>query len=114
MEYLIRENKELKLPFLVEKFGRWWGGNPATKKEEEIDIVGIDKNNGLYVECKYRNEKVGMKTYVKLVERSELVPREKRYYYLFSKVGFSNELIKISEEKENINLVTLVELYENI
>ncbi len=112
LEYLIRENKELKLPFLVEKFGRWWGGNPATKKEEEIDIVGIDKNNGLYVECKYRNEKFKLSQLKELMQKSNLVHRTNKYYYIFSKSGFSKELMDYTTQVNNVKLITPRDLFK--
>lgn len=111
LEYLIRENKKMKLPFIVEEFGRWWGGNPVTKKEEEIDIIGIDKNNGLYVECKYRNEKFELNQLKELIRKSNLVHRNNKYYYIFSKKGFGKSLIEYAKQFDNIRLVNLKDLF---
>jgi hypothetical protein len=112
VQYLMRKNKLLQLEFMVENFGGWWGNNPILKKQEEIDIVGLSKTEGLYCECKYRNEKLGIRVYEKLVERSHLLPKAKRYYYLFSKNGFSDRLIELSKADENVRLFTLSDLYE--
>ncbi|MEA3424361.1 MAG: ATP-binding protein [Bacillota bacterium] len=112
LEYLIRENKNLKLPFLVEEFGRWWGGNPITKKEEEIDIVGIDKNNGLYVECKYRNEKFKLNQLKELIQKSNLVYRNNKYYYIFSKNEYSKDLKDYAIQMSNVKLIGLRDLFE--
>lgn len=112
LEYMIRKNRKLELKFVVEKFGTWWGNNSLKKKQEEIDLVGLSKNEGIYCECKYRNEKIGVNVYEKLVERSKLIPRDKMYYYLFSKIGFTEELKQLAVVKRNIELITLEELYK--
>ena len=46
--------------------GRWWGTNPKTKTQEEIDIMGTDKDT----ECKWINEKVDLGVLETLAERS--------------------------------------------
>lgn len=113
LEFLIKLNKEMKLEFLVENFGSWWGSNPLTKLQEEIDIVGLSKHAGIYCECKYKNEKTGVNVYEKLVERSYLVSREKKYYYIFSKSGFTKELLEIASNQNNISLFTLEDMYQD-
>ena len=111
LEYLLRKNAKLELEFLVEKFGTWWGNNPIKKRQEEIDIVGLSENKGIYCECKYSNEKLGIAVYNKLVERSDLINKNEKYYYLFSKSGFTPELKELEKIKENLKLVTLEELF---
>ena len=111
LQYLQYLNKTLKLEFLVEAFGSWWGNNPVLKRQEEIDIVGLSKDNGIYCECTYRNEKVGVDVYEKLVERSRLIPSNHQYYYLFSKSGFTEGLIEMAQVKPEIKLVGFEDLY---
>lgn len=37
--------------------GRWWGTDPNTRQQVEIDIMGTaDKNTALFGECKWKNE----------------------------------------------------------
>lgn len=111
LEYLKRLNKNLMLEFLVEDFGRWWGSNPVTRQQEEIDIVGLSKLDGIYCECKYTNAKLGMSIYEKLVMRSHLVDRQNKFYYLFSKSGFTDELKKFAAMQNNLKLVGLEDIY---
>jgi len=111
-EYLIRMNKNLALPFVIEQIGTWWGGNPKTKQQEEIDIVGLSELKGLYCECKYRNDLVGVEVLEKLKERSDLLPRDERYYFIFSKSGFTEALQNISKKDDKIKLVDLSMIYE--
>ena len=104
MQYLKRLNKEMKLPFVVSKFGKWWGNNPAKKIEEEIDIVAVNKDSAIVVECKYKNSKVGTDVLDRLMEKSILLPQKNKFYFIFSKSGFDDKLIEISKKSENIYL----------
>ena len=91
--------------------GRWWGTNPKTRKQEEIDIVGFEnKATALFTECKWTNEKVDVGVLDKLIERSNLFNHTERYYYLFSKSGFTQGC---AEKALKLGKVKLVE-YEEI
>ncbi len=85
----------------VLKCGRWWS------KSEEIDLIAVAKNYMLVGECKYSNKKVGTDILVLLQKKSlhvELkLPIEK--YILFSKSGFTDELIELSKKDEKIELI---------
>ncbi len=106
LEYLRARNKKLELPFLVEEFGTWWGPNPVLQKEEEIDLIGLTKYDGLYCECKYRSKDVGVNVYERLIERSLLLPRKRQYYILFSKDRFSDQLIEKASNDPQTELIT--------
>ena len=79
-----------------EEIGSWWGRNPKTHSEEEIDIVSrTSDGTTVFSECKRTNEKAGMDVLEKLISRSELVESEpgRRLYALFSWNGFSDSLL---------------------
>jgi len=86
--------------------GRWWGTNPKTRKQEEIDIMGTDKDSALFAECKWTKEKVGFGVLETLVERSSLFEFEKKHFYLFAKSGFTKGCMDKAEEMGNVTLVT--------
>ena len=110
-EYLIIQNIKLNLPFTFGSIGRWWGNNPEEKKQEEIDIIAFDDKNIIFGECKWRNEKTGIKICNELIKKSTLIKNyENKYYYIFSKSGFTNELIEKSKDM-NIVLVSLENIY---
>lgn len=111
LQYLVNENKNMRLEFLVDNFGRWWGNNPTKKRQEEIDIMGISNDSSIYCECKFKNEKIGLDIYEKLVERSLLIPKQNKYYYLFSKSGFSKPLLDLAKSNRQVRLITLEDLY---
>ncbi len=91
-----------KLSFIPDYIGRIWN------KKAEIDIAAINKktHNILIGECKWTGSKVNSKTLDCLIERSDALPRIKDYkkqYVLFSKSGFTSNLLKRARE-ENILL----------
>lgn len=90
--------------------GRWWGANPKTKTQEEIDIMGADKSAALFAECKWTNEKVDLGVLETLVERSEMFHYKKKHFYLFAKTGFTNGCIDKAAEMGNVTLVTYDEM----
>ena len=86
--------------------GRWWGTNPKTRQQEEIDIIGsADKNTALFGECKWRNESVDLGILETLVERSKLFNFSKKHFYIFSKSGFTKGCIDKANELENVSLI---------
>lgn len=86
--------------------GRWWGANPKTKTQEEIDIMGTDKDSALFGECKWTNEKVDLQILETLVERSTLFNYKKTHFYLFAKTGFTKGCIDRANEMGNVTLVS--------
>lgn len=85
--------------------GRWWGANPKTKSQEEIDIIGTDKDTALFAECKWTSEKVDLVVLETLVERSTLFSFKKKHFYLFAKTGFTKGCIDKAVEMGNVTLV---------
>lgn len=89
-------------PFPIKKIGRWWD------KSEEIDIVALGENEILFGECKWSSKKVGLSVLFALKEKSKKVSwgkmDRKEYFILFSKEGFSEELIELSKKDSTIIL----------
>lgn len=90
--------------------GRWWGTNPKTHTQEEIDIIGTDKDYALFGECKWTNEKVDLHVLETLVSRSELLSFNRKHFYLFAKNGFTKGCIDKAKEMDNVTLVTFEEM----
>ena len=113
-EYLIRRNRKQRNPFLILEIGRWWGPDKAARKQEEIDIVGTGKDCMLFAECTFTNKLVGIREYKKLVSRSELIAHTEAHYILFSKSGFEEQLITMSRNLANLELITLDDMISDI
>jgi hypothetical protein len=93
--------------------GRWWGTNPKTKSQEEIDIMGSDKDSALFGECKWTNEKVDLGVLETLVERSTLFHYKKTHFYLFAKTGFTKGCIDKANEMGNVTLVPYADMLKD-
>ena len=110
-EYLLRYAKEL--PIRLSNGGQWWGTDSKTRKEVQIDIVGVpvDGNEYLICSCKYRNEKIGIEE-LELLRRYAAVFRQNGifHYYIFSKGGFTPTLLE-AEMQGEVTLFTLGDLY---
>ena len=119
-QYLLKYAK--KLPININDIGEWWGNNPKTKKEAQIDIVAIEtktnnsKSNNKYIigSCKYTNEKIGideldlLKDYASVITKSN----DECYYFIFSKNGFKQRLLNYAKTNDMIKLISLDDLYK--
>lgn len=105
-QYLWKMLLEGKCTVNFSDIGRWWGTNPKTKAQAEIDIMGADKDSALFGECKWTNEKVGLGVLETLVERSNIFSCKKKHFYLFAKTGFTKGCIDRATEMGNVTLVT--------
>lgn len=96
-----------KLEIQFGDLGRWWGTDPTTRSQTEIDIMGEqDKNTALFGECKWTNEKVDVGVLEKLVRRSELFHYKEVKLFLFAKTGFTKGCKDLAKELGNVELVT--------
>ncbi|SMC09486.1 ATP-binding protein [Nitratiruptor tergarcus] len=110
-QFVSKTYEELAIDFVKEHFslircGRWWS------KNEEIDLVGIGDDYYLFGECKWQKRKVCMDVYQKLVHKSALIEYPQKKYILFSKSGFTQELIDFA--RNNPEKLFLVEILDFI
>lgn len=105
-QYLWKQLLSGNCPVEFSSIGRWWGNNPKEKRQEEIDIMGEqDKNTALFAECKWTNEKVDLGVLETLIKRSEMFNYKTKYYYLFSKSGFTKGCEDKASEMGNVRIV---------
>lgn len=100
--YIRQLVKSNQAPIRAVRIGRWWN------KDIEIDIVAYDINGSfLFGECKWRNEKVNMKVLDQLKHKAEFLEKTvgDKYYILFSKSGFTKDLVMYSKEAPNLMLI---------
>lgn len=93
--------------------GRWWGTDPQTHTEVEIDIIGINTaaRAALFGECKFRNEKTGMNVLQGLMEKSYLFPQyATKKYLIFSMSGFQQKLLEEGQDGR-CTLISLEDMY---
>ncbi|TYQ12853.1 UNVERIFIED_CONTAM: hypothetical protein Cloal_3891 [Acetivibrio alkalicellulosi] len=94
--------KNKLLPIRPVKIGRWW------HKDNEIDIVAHDINNNyIFGECKWKKEKTNLNTIDQLKLKSTNIGEKinSLSYVLFSKSGFTEELLKYAFSHNEIMLI---------
>ncbi|MCL2312598.1 MAG: ATP-binding protein [Firmicutes bacterium] len=112
-QYLWKLLLEEKAPIDFENVSRWWGSDPVKKCEVEIDIIANESNeSAIFAECKWTNEKLDLSTIENLIEKSELFRYKNRYFYLFSKSGFTKACIDKAKENKNIKLLAFEEMLD--
>ncbi len=104
-QYLWKLLLDGKCPVDFSEIGRWWGTNPKTRTQEEINIMGEDKDSALFAECEWTNAKVDVGVLEKLVERSNLFNHKNKYYYLFAKNDFTKACVDKAHEMGNVTLI---------
>ena len=110
-DYLLYYSEDL--PIELSEIGQWWGKDSKKKKRIQIDIVGTPAEGKDYIigSCKYRNEKIGVDELDLLREYAAVFGKGANYhYYIFSKGGFTEGLLQ-AQERGEVRLVTLEELY---
>lgn len=97
-------NGEGTWPFYFTKLGRYWDS------KAEIDIAALDPEgkNLILGECKYWQEPVGISVLHDLEAKADAVPwnrnDRKLWFVLFSASGFTDELRKEAEERDDLML----------
>jgi len=108
-QYLWRENLAERLPFYFRDAGRWWGTNPLKKSEQEIDILAVGENCAIFCECKWTTEPVGSGILNNLIEKSLMFDYDDKFYFIFSKSGFTDECKK----RENVQLIEFKDMLKD-
>lgn len=90
-QYIFLPNIYPTLPFSIGNLGKWWGTNPHTKSQEELDLMAVFEEKTLLGECKWRNAPVDVPIVQKLLERGTIFPYQEKWFYLFSKTGFTEK-----------------------
>ena len=97
------------------ELGRWWGTDPFTHSQTEIDIMGEqDKNTALFGECKWTNERVDTGVLETLAKRGQLFHYGKIYPVLFAKRGFTKGCVDMANRMGNVMLVSYDDLVNSM
>jgi len=85
--------------------GRWWNAN------EEIDLIALDENNAILIECKWTSKKIGTDILEDLEHKAQLVKPELKdrsiRYALCSRSGFTDQLIQDANLRQDLMLFDL-------
>lgn len=112
-QWLLRQAVNGALDILPLEIGSWWGANPRTREQEEIDVVMCGDGDRLVVgECKWRSSMVDVSVLNTLRRRAALLEGgENAELYVFSKSGFDAACSHQAKEDRRIHLVGVEELF---
>jgi len=94
--------EELSQRYLRRRMGDdpWLRCGSYWDRQIELDILARAPQGGFIVgECKWTNTKMNRGELLKLEEKCALVGLEPEAVWLFSKRGFSNELLSVRDER---------------
>ncbi len=114
LQYMKRLAKENKLPFIPYDIGRWWGNNPKKRKQDDIDILALDKQGqkAIFCECKFTKKPFDLNEYEDLFAASHIFKDVKqRYYYIFSKSGYTKAVEEVAKEN-SVKLLKIEDLFQ--
>jgi AAA+ ATPase superfamily predicted ATPase len=112
-QYLMLEAMKRELPFVPYSIGKWWGNNPATKKQDDVDVLALNKKGdaGIFCECKYRNKTVVMDDYDKLLLSMQAFPAVREKHMIFFSKGEYSEPVKARAKREGTLLLSIDDLF---
>lgn len=91
--------------FSFNRVGRWWGNQDVEIDVVAYDAMGVDI---VFCECKYSVNPKGMKELNHLMQKAPAViwknKERKEYFMLFSKSGYTREILEYAREHSNIFL----------
>ncbi len=114
-EYMLRMAKKGSLPFTPHIIGKWWGNNPSTRRQDDVDILLLGRKNeqAIFCECKWRNTPFDKKELDDLKTAAKAFPHiDDKYYYLFSKSGFSAFVCDAAASDDHIRLITPEDMFK--
>jgi AAA+ ATPase superfamily predicted ATPase len=109
-QWLFEMAKNKALPFFIGNIGRWWGTNPLTHSQEEIDILASRKEEALFAECKWRNAEVDLDILDNLKRKSKMFSFKKTHFIILSKSEFTDKLLCAEHEQDSVQLFTISEM----
>ena len=114
IQYMWRQLINGKSTVQFTDIGRWWGSDPRTKQQAEIDIVGTAGTTMIFGECKWRNEKTDVSVLNALIDKSGIFSVNDKVYYLFSKSYYTKGCLEKAESMENVTLVTYDDIIQSL
>ncbi len=114
LEWMRMQSMQGKLPIKASAFGRWWGTNPASHEQDDIDVVAADRfaRTAILGECKWRNSFDESAALEKLRKREGCIKDLKvEQIWLFSKNPLSKGTAEKIEADARMRSITLADLY---
>lgn len=114
IDYMEEQNRLKHLDSVYEPFKTLNVDNSILGRSIQIDALSqsiIDKNKLLVIEAKYRDKNTSLEVLNHLIESASIFTKYKeKHYYLFSKKGFTEDLV--NSKVENVHLIKIDEMFD--
>ena len=113
-QWLMRENRRGRLPFLASEFGAWWGTDPTVREQADIDVIAADplSKAAVFGECKWRERFDETAAMDALERRAGLIRGyDRRSYVLFTKNPAGAGTSAKAAARGDFSIVTVEQLY---
>ena len=90
--------------FAYEALGYWWQEEGSLV---ESLLLALQKKKACCMVCVWENGRTSMETLERLMQVSQALPPEEKYYLIFSRKRFQNNLLAYSAQQPNIRLISL-------
>jgi hypothetical protein len=109
-QYFLQQALLEKLSFSPIAMGRWWND------KEEIDLMVMNDMEAMLVECKWSNQPVGTNILTALERKAASAKKDlgdrKIQFALCSRSGFTDQMMEVSKERQDVCLVDLKRIIE--
>lgn len=109
-QYFLQQALLEKLSFSPIAMGRWWND------KEEIDLMVMNDMEAMLVECKWSNQPVGTNILTALEKKAASAKKDlgdrKIQFALCSRSGFTDQMMEVSKERQDVCLVDLKRIIE--
>lgn len=113
-EFLIRQAKQRKLPFIPYYIDKWWETNNFIKAQDDVDVLALDKTQtkAIFVECKFTSSPMPLEEYNDLQNATKaFVNVKEKYLYFISKSGYTKPVIA-QAKLDGAVLLTIDDLFK--
>lgn len=113
-EWLVGEASEGRLPIPATNVGTWWGTNPLTRTQDDIDVLAASETDKRLVigECKYRESFDETSEVENLDSKRALIKGYRAdYLYLFTKHPVAAGTARRYGTRPDVRFITLDEMY---
>ena len=73
LQYVMEQVRIGRLRPVYQAYGKWWGTDPSSRTEEDIDVVAATREEILVGECKWCEEMTGSRLYCRIVIRRSVI-----------------------------------------
>lgn len=112
-QWVRREMARGRIDALVGTVGKWWGTDPVTRRQADIDVVATTHDDLLVLgECKWHQQPMDVGVLQTLEGRSLMFEERRKLLIGFSRAGFTEGAAAYAAERPYLRLISLDALFD--